>query len=158
MAREIALRQLTVRARSRAELATALASRQVPEETAEQVLDRLEEVGLVDDRSFAAQWVGARHRQRGLSRRAIRQELRTKGVDDDAAAEALEAIGADEELSAARSIAEKKLRTLAGQPREVVRRRLAGALGRRGYGSAVVSRVLADIGDGDGLYLDSGES
>lgn len=53
VAREIALRQLTVRARSRAELAKALARSGVPDETGEQVLDRLAEVGLIDDTAFA---------------------------------------------------------------------------------------------------------
>ena len=49
MARTILLDQLTGRARSRKELADKLASRQVPEEIATQLLDRFEEVGLVDD-------------------------------------------------------------------------------------------------------------
>ena len=68
MAREIALRRLSVRARSRKELAQDLKSRDVPAEAAAAVLDRFAEVGLIDDAAFAEEWVEARGRRSGAGR------------------------------------------------------------------------------------------
>ena len=57
VARTILLDQLTGRARSRKELADKLAAKDVPDEVATRLLDRFEEVGLVDDAAFARSWV-----------------------------------------------------------------------------------------------------
>ena len=57
VARKILLDQLTGRARSRSDLAARLAQRDVPDEIAARLLDRFEEVGLVDDAAFARGWV-----------------------------------------------------------------------------------------------------
>ena len=62
VAKAICLRLLTARARTRAELREALAARAVPEAASAKVLDRLTEVGLVDDSAFAASYVTSRHR------------------------------------------------------------------------------------------------
>ncbi len=89
VARAICLRLLTGAARTRADLAEALRRRGVPEDAAESVLDRLCEVGLVDDEAFAHAWVASRQAGRGLARRALATELRRRGVDDEVAARAL---------------------------------------------------------------------
>src|SRR5262245_29215610 len=89
VARKILLDQLTGQARSRSELAGKLAKKGVPEEIAGRLLDRFEEVGLVDDSAFARDWVASRQAGRGLARRALAQELRRKGIDDEVAREAL---------------------------------------------------------------------
>ena len=47
------------------------------------MLDRLAEVGLIDDQDFAEQWVRSRHANAGKGKRALASELRTKGIDDD---------------------------------------------------------------------------
>ena len=80
VARTILLRRLEAAPRTRAELATTLRERNVPDEVALRVLDRFEEVGLIDDRVFARMWVESRQRGRNLSGRALRSELRRKGV------------------------------------------------------------------------------
>lgn len=148
MAMAIALRQLTVSARSRSELQSALSSRKVPPDAARRVLDRLEEAGLIDDQQFAKDWVESRQVRRHLSRSALRRELQTKGLAREEIDLALEAVGREEELRAARTLAAKKLGSMAAQPRDVQRRRVAGSLGRRGFNSDIVSRVLADLLDG----------
>ncbi|PRC42606.1 recombination regulator RecX, partial [Mycobacterium sp. ITM-2017-0098] len=56
-ARALCLRLLTARARTRAELETQLAKRGYPDDVSASVLDRLTQVGLVDDEDFAEQWV-----------------------------------------------------------------------------------------------------
>lgn len=152
VAREIALRQLTTRARSRAELQKALDGKGVPAEAASEVLDRLTEVGLVDDAGFAEQWAQSRQRS-GRSTRVIRQELRTKGLDAYAIDDALGGLSTESDYEAALALARKKAPAMASLAREVRYRRLAGALARRGFPSGVVHRVLAEV-TGEGASTD----
>jgi regulatory protein len=147
VARTIVLRKLAAQARTRHELAKALASRAVPEDVAEQVLDRMESVGLVDDAGFARDWVESRQQRRHLSKSALRRELQTKGVDRDQIDQAVADVESGDELEAAEALAAKKLRTMSGLAREVQYRRLAGVLSRRGFGSGVTSTVLSRVLD-----------
>jgi len=147
VARNIVLRKLTAQQRSRSELAKALKERDVPDDAAGQVLDRMEDVGLVDDTAFAESWVRSRQARRGLSRRALRQELVNKGVDRDDIDDALSAVSPEDELAAATALAEKKLRAMGGLERDVQYRRLAGALARRGFSAGLTSQVLASVLD-----------
>ena len=112
VARKILLDQLTGQARSRKELADKLAKKDVPAELAARLLDRFEEVGLIDDGAFARAWVASRQPGKGLARRALAQELRRKGIDDEVAREALDEIEPEDEEAAARALVRKKLRTL----------------------------------------------
>ena len=143
-ARTIVLRKLAAQARTRAELRTALDAKQVPVEASEAVLDRMEAVGLVDDAGFAQDWVTSRQQRRHLSRLALRRELVAKGVEGDHIDVALEQVDDDDELAAARRLAAKKMRSLVGQDRQVQYRRLAGVLGRRGFSSSLISRVVSE--------------
>lgn len=144
VAREIALRQLTVRARSRAELERALARKRVPAEVTSAVLDRLEEVGLVDDATFARDWLAAGDR-RQKSRRALLAELAEKGVDRDVVEEAVAELDGDRDYVVARGFAERKARSLAGLDPQTQYRRLAGALARRGFSAGVVAQVTREV-------------
>lgn len=144
VAREIALRQLTVRARSRAELERALARKRVPGEVTGAVLDRLEEVGLVDDATFARDWLAAGDR-RQKSRRALLAELAEKGVDRDVVEEAVAELDGDRDYVVARGFAERKARSLAGLDPQAQYRRLAGALARRGFSAGVVAQVTREV-------------
>jgi len=91
-AREYVLRALTASAKSRSRLAQGLADRDVDPEIADEVLDRFEEVGLIDDVQYAQTLVRTRFAERGLSRRALAAELRTKGIDETVAREALDQV------------------------------------------------------------------
>jgi regulatory protein len=144
VARTILLRRLEATPRTRAELATTLRERNVPEDVAVRVLDRFEEVGLVDDRLFARMWVESRQRGRSLSGRALRSELRRKGVPDPMIDEALEQVSPEAELSAAREVATRRARSLVGLPRDTQVRRLSGALARKGYGAALTAQVVRE--------------
>ena len=150
VARTIALRKLTGQARTRHELDQALQKKNVPDEVAATVLDRLEEVGLVDDEAFAHEWVESRQRRRHLSRSALRRELQLKGVDRDQADAALATVGIDAELAAARALVAKKQGATRGLDPLVRRRRLTGALARRGFGSGIIATVLGELRDGPG--------
>ncbi len=148
VAREIALRQLTVRARTRVELARVLARKNVPEDVADRVLDRLTEVGLIDDAVFARDWLAAGGR-RQKSRRVLLGELAEKGVDSDVIDEAAGELEAERDYDVARGFAARKATAMAGLEPAVRYRRLAGALARRGFPASVVAQVtreaLADL-------------
>jgi regulatory protein len=144
VARKILLDQLTGQARSRSELAAALARKRVPDELASRLLDRFEEVGLVDDAAFARDWVRNRQASRGLARRALAQELRRKGVDDQTARDALAEVDPDDEEASARLLVRRKLRGAAALDRTTAIRRLTGMLGRKGYSAGVAFRVVRE--------------
>jgi regulatory protein len=136
-AKEIALLSLSMVARTRSQLETKLASKELPADVIAAALDRLAEVGLVDDASFAAQWVSSRQGSRGLSEYAIRRELQQKGVDADLIDDALAHVTAEDEEAQALELARRKAastRTLDVQART---RRIAGHLARKGYGGQV---------------------
>ncbi|GAB3261126.1 regulatory protein RecX [Nocardioides dilutus] len=144
VARRILLDQLTGRARSRKELSDKLASRNVPGEIATALLDRFEEVGLVDDGAFARTWVSQRQQGKGLSRRVLAQELRRKGVDDEVAKEALDEIDPADEAAAAHELVRKRLRSMRGLDDQVATRRLVGMLARKGYPPGLAFGVVRE--------------
>jgi len=141
------LRKLAAQARTRTELARALKTREVPETAANAVLDRMTEVGLVDDATFAHDWVASRQQRRHLSRTALRRELQTKGVDRDLIDDALSGVEVDDEHRAALDLARRRAAPMAGLERDVAYRRLAGVLGRRGFSSSVTMQVITEVLD-----------
>ncbi|KAF0648804.1 MULTISPECIES: recombination regulator RecX [Streptomyces] len=141
-ARAICLRLLTGMPRTRRQLADALHKRGIPEEVAEDVLSRFEDVGLIDDAAFAGAWVESRHHGRGLARRALARELRTKGVDSAVIDEAVGRLDADREEATARELVQRKLRSTRGLDRDRRLRRLAGMLARKGYPEGLALRVV----------------
>ncbi|MCM3263190.1 recombination regulator RecX [Streptomyces thermoviolaceus] len=156
-ARAICLRLLTGTPRTRKQLADALRKREIPDDVAEQVLSRFEEVGLIDDGAFANAWVESRHHGRGLARRALAQELRTKGVDTALIDEAVGRLDAEREEATARELVARKLRATRGLDRDRRIRRLAGMLARKGYSQGlalgVVRQALEEEGE-DTAFLD----
>jgi regulatory protein len=148
VARALCLRALTGAPKTRQQLADLLAKRGVPEFAAETVLDRFDEVGLIDDAAYARAWVSSRQAGRGLARRALTAELRAKGVDPEVAAEAVEVVGDDDEREAARRLVERRLRGMARLDRVTATRRLVGMLARKGYGGGLAAAVVREALDG----------
>jgi regulatory protein len=152
VARTILLRRLSAAPRTRSELRADLLRRGVPEDVADRALDRFVDVGLVDDSAFAQLWVDSRQRTRGSARGVLRQELRAKGVSDDDAGLALEAISDDDERARAVQLVHLKARSMQRLEPDVRARRLVSMLMRRGYrqGTAlsVVTEVLGELPDG----------
>ncbi|UFU04197.1 recombination regulator RecX [Ruania suaedae] len=145
VARTIALRKLNAAPQSRAQLAEAMAAKDVPDEVAEKVLDRFTEVGLVDDAAYAEMFVRSRHNDRGLARRALAQELRRKGIEGDVADEALEAVQPEDEHERARELVRRKARSTTGLEFQKRRRRLVSMLARKGYGPAVALSAVDEV-------------
>ncbi|MGV0627408.1 recombination regulator RecX [Mycolicibacter minnesotensis] len=143
-AKSLCLRLLTARARTRAELAAQLTKRGYPDGVTDRVLDRLTTAGLIDDTDFAEQWVRSRRERAGKGRKALAAELRTKGVDEDVIAGALEGIDADAERDRAEQLVQAKLRreTL-GDDDVKITRRLVAMLARRGYNPSMAYDVVS---------------
>ena len=155
VARAICLRLLTAQPRTRAELAAALARREVPDQAAAAVLGRFAEVGLIDDRAFAEAWVGSRHAGRGLARPALAAELRRRGVDGRIIGEAVATLDPETEERTARQLVARRLPgTRRLEPAARVRR-LVGMLARKGYPPALAVRVVREELAADGA--DPGE-
>ncbi|MEU3703547.1 recombination regulator RecX [Streptomyces anulatus] len=149
-ARNICLRLLTGTPRTRKQLADALRKREIPDEAAEEVLARFVDVGLIDDAAFAGAWVESRHHGRGLARRALVRELRTKGVDSAVIDEAVGQLDPDQEEETARELVARKLRSTRGLDRDKRLRRLAGMLARKGYGEGMALRVVRQALEAEG--------
>jgi regulatory protein len=157
-AHDVALRRLSVRARTEQEMREDLARRDVPAEAIDVVVGRLIGARLIDDAAFARAWVEERRHRKGLSRARLWQELRRKGVDDQSIAAALETLGngGDEEAEVALEAARRRVGALRGLDAATAQRRLAGYLARRGFSPAVARRAtqtaLGEIDDepGDG--------
>jgi regulatory protein len=140
----LCLRLLTARARTRAELSGQLAKRGYPDDVSVRVLDRLADVGLVDDKDFAEQWIESRRRNAGKGKRALAAELHAKGIDNDLITSALAGIDAGAERARAEKLVAAKLKreSLDGD-RQRVARRLVGMLARRGYDQGMACDVVS---------------
>ena len=106
------------------------------------MLSRFEDVGLINDAAFADAWVESRHHGRGLARRALARELRTKGVDSALIDEAVGQLDSEQEERTARELVARKLRSTRGLDRDERLRRLAGMLARKGYPEGLALRVV----------------
>ena len=153
-AKDLCLRLLTDRARSRAELAERLAKKGYSPEIAERVLDRLTEVGLVNEADFAQQWVHSRHTYSGKGKRALALELRRKGIGQEDATEALAQIDSEDERARATELVAKKLRTVSADDRDRAVRRLVSMLARRGFPQGMAFEVVKEQLDRAGAETD----
>ncbi|WP_256792332.1 regulatory protein RecX [Terrabacter sp. Ter38] len=148
VARAIVLRQLSMAPRSRAQLEKRLRQRGCEDDVAAKVLDRMTEVGLIDDEAYAQMLVRSKQSDKGLARRALAHELRKQGIDQEIADEALGQVGAGDERLRAEQLVAKKLRSMRGLAPEVQTRRLAGLLARKGYSGEVAWPIIRDAVDG----------
>lgn len=129
----------------------------MPAEAADAVLARFDDVGLIDDRAFAAAYVERRQRTRGLSRRALAQELRRKGVAGEDVDEAVAVVTDDDERALATALVQRRVASVRNLPYDKAVARLVGMLARKGYGGGLAYSVVREaLGggapDGDGPY------
>lgn len=151
-AREIAIRLLTHSPRSTAQLREGLLAREVEPDVVDEIIERYQEVGLLNDPELAATIARTRHSERGKSRRAVRQELQRKGFDTHDIQAALEQISDDDEHAVARELAFKRWNQLEGVDRDKRVRRVVGMLGRRGYSPSLAFALVRECEDADNLH------
>jgi regulatory protein len=144
VAKTIVLAQLSSGPRTRAQLEKVLARRDVPDDAAREALDRFAELGYVDDEGFAQAWVESRHHGKGLARRALRYELRTRGVDDATVDAAVEQLDPQTERATAVALVARRLPATRGLPTPKRINRLAGLLARKGYPQGLALSVVRE--------------
>ncbi len=136
------------RMRTRRELAVRLRSLGRPEEVVAEVLDRLENVGLIDDGRFARQWIDERLRSRPVGLSLLRRELRQKGIDAEIIETALEEReDGEEETDRAFEALRRQSHRYARLDRDAAHRRMVAFLGRRGFGPHVIYHVVHRVLD-----------
>lgn len=147
-AHERALRFLSVRPRSEAEVRRNLGEASFPPGAIDAALDRLKRAGLVDDHAFTQFWLENRGQFSPRSARALKAELRQKGVAAETIGEALQATAHDDD-SAAFQAALPKARRLAGLDAREFKHKLGAYLVRRGFSYDValeaVSRAWKEV-------------
>lgn len=145
-----ALDFLSYRPRTENEIRQNLEKHKVPEEIIAEVMERLENAGLVNDARFAELWVENRSEMRPRSRRALAYELKQRGVSEDAIRRAVAGVDDEELAFQAASRQAQKLRHLDWQE---FRQKMYGFLARRGFNydvsQPVTARVWAQLHAGD---------
>lgn len=131
-AMERAGRLLTLRPRTRIEMVERLADAGFDAEIVAATVDRLGELGLVDDAAFARQWIEERARTKGRPPAVLLNELAAKGIDSEVARKALEEVGPDE-VALAAGVAARLVRRHVDRPLPQQAARLLAALARKGF-------------------------
>jgi regulatory protein len=148
---ERALGLLAVRPRSRRELERRLLGARFDPDDVEDVLIRLERVGLVDDEAFARQFAEHRFGSRKEGSRAVAQGLRAAGIESSLA-EAVSNRAPDDDEERAADLARSRVSRLSGVSPEKAFARLSSLLMRRGYGPQIArsaARKALEIPVGD---------
>lgn len=148
-ARARALRLLSARDRSSAEIRSRLQLAGFSQGTVSGTIIWLEKLGYLDDARFAERYV-AEKAGAGWGQRRIRSELLRKGIDRARLDAALESIAGDEAGQRARTetlmtLVRRRFGRQWQEDRQTAERRLAGFLARRGYDWDAVSRVMRQL-------------
>ena len=136
------LKYLSYRPRSRSELERYLNGKKLPAEAIAKVIARLEQAQFVNDGEFARFWVENREHFAPRGKRALRTELRQKGLSD---ADVETALSEVDETASAYEAGRKRAARMHGLDRETFHRRLSGFLQRRGFGYEVTKTVVARL-------------
>lgn len=164
---DAALRYLEPRPRSVTEVRRHLVGAGYRQDLVEAAVERLVALGMLDDASFAAQWVESRDRARPRGAIALRRELRLKGIDPAIIGAVLEArtvarapgpdgtaaAGGDADTAAAERLLARHARSLVriADPR-ARRQRAYALLARNGFEpetcARLAARVVAPVDDG----------
>jgi regulatory protein len=151
---DASLRLIAVGPRSRGDLRDRLLRRGFGRAAIDAALERMTELGYLDDAAFARSWVEARLAATPRSRRALAFELSRRGVSRELAEET---VGGLSDADAAYEAASRRSRNLRAGDEAEFRRRLASFLASRGFSYGVVRAAIdrcweelsSDAGAGD---------
>jgi regulatory protein len=145
-AKGLAYRYLAAGPRSLAELVSYLQKKEIIQDYISRVAEDLKSYSYIDERKFAATYARYLLQTKGLSRYALRFELKRKGVSESDIEAGLEDLfggeDAENEEEVALRIARRKMESMKGVDREKARKRVTDYLRRRGYGFGVIAKVL----------------
>jgi regulatory protein len=130
---------LSYRPRRRVEVERYMRGKSIDESVTADVIARLERANYLDDEAFARFWLENRERFKPRGQRALRHELRQKGVGDEIITQVLREV--DDEASAWHAV-EARLSRWANLPAEEFRKKVVGYLSRRGFDYSTISRTL----------------
>lgn len=145
-AKEKALWLISYRDHSKKELADKI-KRTCDEESADKAVERMEELGLVNDESYALHYAQKLIFTKHMSKNAVVYELARKGIDKELAAEILEEIEVDSSEQI-RIIIDKKYKNISD---EKIRRRAVAALQRLGYRWDEIKGVIEEYAEDDSI-------
>lgn len=146
-AKQKALALLSYRARSVNELRKKLKEKDFSERTINRVIEDFLRVGLLDDTKFASDFVHSKMAQKPMGKRLLRQELFSKGVDEETTEKAIaEVYGDRSEIEVARELTRKRVKRYGGSEEEAKKkkRRLSDFLLRRGFDWEVITTMLQE--------------
>lgn len=157
IAKQVLLRRLSNAPRTRKELAQDLKKKKIEEDIAQIALDRFEELGLINDQTFSENYVSTTHERRKLGKKALKQQLRSKGVSEEITIQAISQISEDDEFKAALALALKKIRSIQKDDPQSQIRKIVGLLARKGYSSTLSFQVAKEVVNDfpDGLTINS---
>ncbi len=141
-ARESALRFIEYRPRSIAEVRKNLRDKDYDKTVIDHVINRLTDVGLLDDAKFAAYWVEQRETFKPRSQIALRQELLQKGVDRTIIDQVVDTV---DEMAAAQRLAQKQANRYAQLDEATFRKKMMGYLQRRGFNYGIIQEVTIAV-------------
>ncbi len=139
-----ALWYLSFRPRSKKEIFDYLLKKEVEEDLAQEIIQKLEKEKLINDSEFAQWFIDSRTSHRPKSHRVIKIELIRKGIDTDTIETLL--TGATEDIILAKKLAEKKLRLMKSVPMEKKKERLIRYLSTRGFDWSTIRGVIDELG------------
>lgn len=139
------VRKLARRALSEAEILAFGVAEGLTAHQANVILDRLRELGYVDDRVLAEQMKHALYERKGQSRAVVARAMSGRSIEREIIDEILDDIDQDDELSAATELAAKRASQLSGLDKQTLERRLVGFLARRGYPGNIVREAIAPL-------------
>jgi regulatory protein len=134
-----AARFLAYRPRSEQEVRRNLKEKDTVPEVIEAAIERLRTMGYLDDAAFARYWVQNRNEFKPLSPKALRYELRQKGVPSDIIDETLESLEAGD---LAYRAAQARVNKLRRSDKRLFRQKLAAFLQQRGFSYTTIREAV----------------
>ncbi|PJJ61337.1 regulatory protein RecX [Compostimonas suwonensis] len=140
-AEETLLRRLRGKSFSKSEAAEILRGVTDDPSIVDGVVERMVELGYLDDRKLADHIVYTHHDRKGLGRKAVETELRRRKIEAEVVVEVVDELP-DDELERASELAVERMSRLGSLDDTAAERRLNGFLARRGYSSAVSRQAI----------------
>lgn len=139
------VRKLARRSLSEAEVLAFAVQEGLTAAQANTILDRLRDLGYVDDRALAEQLKHALSERKGQSKAVVARAMSGRSIDRDIITEVLDDIEQEDELGVATELARKRASQMSGLDKQTLERRLTGFLARRGYPGHIVREAIAPV-------------
>ena len=142
---DAALKFLTPKARTVRETELYLDKCQFGEFEVYSVIERLKELGYLDDKAYADEFIRSRLATKPVSRRKLREQLTDHQLDNDIVNEAIASISDEVELENAMSAAKKLDTNMTGYTDSYKLERITKRLISRGFDYGVVKQCVSNL-------------